>query len=203
MRIYLDDQPIASKSGTLTGALAAVAEHVGDRLVVEARADGRVLSPDELTAPAATDPFAQELRFRTADPIDLARVTLHDAGVAVGELEGAHAETADLIEAGSTEKMSSALSAIFATWSQTLSAIEIISRTPGMPWPPAGAGVDQAAIDGASGELRACLDQIKTALTAGDWAGLCDILRYDMDQQAASWKRLCNNLADALARGAR
>ncbi len=197
MRIFIDDQAVSTRAGTLRSALEAVAERVGDRLVVEAQADGRVLSADELTDPSGSDPFAQEMRFRTAEPAALARVTLHDAGVAAGELRGAHARAADLIEAGKTGEVTASLSSIFTTWSQALAVLEMISRTPGIVWPPRGA-VDQPALDRATAVLRGHLDQIKSALVAGDWAGLCDILRYEMDEQATAWKQLLNDLADAM-----
>ncbi|MEZ6210733.1 MAG: hypothetical protein R3B46_05700 [Phycisphaerales bacterium] len=198
MRIFLDDHAVSSSATTLSGALACVAEHVGDRLLIEAQADGRVLSADELTNPSVSDPYAQEMRFRSADPIALARVTLHDAGVAVGSLEGQHARTADLIETGARKDANEALTHIFSIWSQTLTALDMISRTPGIPWPPKGGVVDQPQIDSATTTLKGHLDEIKTTLNAGDSAGLCDILRYDMDGQATHWKSLCNNLADAM-----
>lgn len=203
MRIYLDDQAIPSDAATLSAALAAVARLVGDRLLIEAQADGRVLTADELTTPSTTDPFAQELRFRSADPIDLARVTLHDAGVAVGELHGRHAQTADLIEAGANDQATAALSNLFAVWSQVLSAIDIISRTPGMRWPPRSDAVDQAVIDTNTQSLKSHLSEVKSSLSAGDWAGLCDILRYELDDQARAWKSLCNDLADAMSDASR
>lgn len=199
MRIFLDDEPIDSPATTLGGAIARVAQDLGERLLIEARADGRLLPHDELTNPPDTDPFARELRFCSARPVDLARVTLHDAGVVVGELKGEHAKTADLIEAGSTEQISAALTRVFTVWGQVLTALDIISRTPSIPWPPRTDTVDQAAIDARTASLKAHLAEVKSALSLGDWAGLCDILRYELDDQAAAWKTLCNNLADAMS----
>ena len=46
--------------------------------------------------------------------------------------------------------------------------------------------------------LAECLSEVKRCLAVQDWAALSDVLAFDMDELARSWKRQLIELADQL-----
>ncbi len=201
MKIYLDNEPMDVPTPTVAAAIQAArqaAESRG-RIVVEAQGDGAPLPAGVIDAPPADDAGLRELRFLSAVPGPFVRETLLEAS---GALEAATADrqaAADRIQGGSISEAIEPLQRVLETWSVVG---DVVERSGAM------IGVDVACVDvPASGaraattgeaciqELAGRLAELKGALAGQDWAGVSDLLAYEMDGLTDRWRGLLDQLA--------
>jgi hypothetical protein len=203
MRVLVDDRSVGSEESSVAGAIragVADAERRG-RIIIEAWADGRKMADEELIAPSFHDAGIRELKFVSADPRALVRVTLLDAAEMLESIRADHRAAADAILAGNTSGALEALGRSMAAWQLVRDAVHkgmdalglTIADLPG-----------ELAVGPRVADLAFRLGEVRQLLATQDWAGLADALAYDMDEQVTAWDRLLRGLADVAgaARGA-
>ncbi|MEQ8769551.1 MAG: hypothetical protein RIB60_03470 [Phycisphaerales bacterium] len=201
MKTYLDNEPIDVPEQTVAAAINAAREAAESRsrIVVEVQGDGAPLPAGVIDDPPADDAGLTELRFLSAVPGPFVRETLLEAS---GALEAAAADrqaAADRIQGGSIAEAIEPLQRVLETWSVVG---DVVERSGSMM------GVDVAKVDvPASGdraattgeaciqELAGRLAELKGALAGQDWAGVSDLLAYEMDGLTDRWRGLLDQLA--------
>lgn len=204
MRIFVDDKPLADheapESGSLAQILAAVTASTPDRMIVEAIADGIEIPAGHLSEPPETDPYAQELRFKTADPSLLVRETLFDAADALRGIREVQQTCASLIQSGDKAGALADLSNVVSVWDQVNRAWELSRAVDGVDLHSTSTVSDAAGtdIEQATARLNESLRELQRALLAMDWSELADVLSFEMDEQADQWSGIMSRLADTV-----
>ena len=209
MRVFLDDVLVDTPDGSLGSALTAARSAAGDRLVIEATADGRSIPPEHLSKPPGDKPYAQEVRFRSAAATQLVGWTLHESAESLEGVIGKHAAAAELIQGGDTEQSLTHLSAILEAWQGVMKGLELAESVASTKAGPAaaqqagGRGLDwPEGFEPLVQQLGARLGEVKKGLAMQDWSELADVLAYEMDDLAASWAGLLRDMAARLETGA-
>ncbi|MDX2018497.1 MAG: hypothetical protein SFY95_12770 [Planctomycetota bacterium] len=198
MRVLVDEQAVGSDESSVAGAIragVAEAERRG-RIIIEAWADGRKMADEELIAPAFHDAGIRELKFISADPRALVRVTLLDAADTLTTIREDQRSASDAILAGKTSEALEALGRCMATWQLVRDSVQKGMDALGLSMAdlPGDLAVGPRVAD-----LAFRLGEIRRMLTTQDWSGLADVLAYDMDEQAQAWERLLRGLSDVAA----
>lgn len=195
MRVLVDEQSVGSDESSVAGAIragVAEAERRG-RIIIEAWADGRKMADEELIAPAFHDAGIRELKFVSADPRSLVRVTLLDAAETLTTIREDQRAAADAILAGKTSEALEALGRCMATWQLVRDSVQKGMDALGLAF---GELPSELAVGPRVADLAFRLGEIRRLLTTQDWSGLADVLAYDMDEQTHAWDRLLRGLAD-------
>lgn len=193
MRIYLDDQLIDDAGTTLGKALETAAAKAGDRLLIGLTADGAPVSDQHLADPPLTEPFAAELRFTSADPVSLVRVTLLEAADSLEASKEKQAAIAQQIQLGELSRAMPELSNVLDIWQQVEQCITLSRQVNGIEL---GHVNGEATFEQLAAHLSTRLGEIRDAINARDLASLADILAYDMDAQADAWTGVLRDLAE-------
>lgn len=208
MQVYLDGTRLAVPGDTLGEAIDAALAIAGNRMVVEALADGRPVPLEHFDSPPATSPYATELRFRSADPEAIARVALHEAADTLDQVRQIQAEAANQVRAGHVDQALRTLAGALEGWSQVRSAVELMSKSD-LPLAQTRRGADES-LDVQLKGLAAALSELRRTIAEADWSALGDVLAYDMEERAEISGRLLRAAAarsagvvdeDALPRG--
>jgi hypothetical protein len=201
MQVLLDGQLVAGDFPSLASAISAAVNTAGPhRIIIEASADGTPLTDEQLMAPPTTPGGFSIVRFTSANPKDLVRVTLLDAVDVLNGVRPEQAEVADLIQRGETQNALTLLQSVLNKWQAIRDVADRSSQV---------LGVDLAAVQlrqtttgatftSATTDLSRHMLEVKNALKAQDWSLLSDVIGYDLDQQAANWAELFSNFADAV-----
>ncbi|MEL7472604.1 MAG: hypothetical protein AAGK04_04740 [Planctomycetota bacterium] len=197
MRAYIDDTELTldrpSQRAAFEGAIRA-AEAEG-RIVIEALRDGETVSPDDL-AELPDDPgSAGELRFRSANPRTLVRVTLDEVGDALEQLGPVQRALGEQIQAGETDGLADGLRDVVEVWQATRQSVDHARML-------LGDGLGEAAatqLETALPPLAESLTELHRSLTAQDWSGVGDVLLEDLTPQAEVWLGLLRELSSGLA----
>ena len=197
MQVYLDGTPLTVAGPTLAEAIDAALAHAGDRMVVEALADGEPVPPEHLDSPPDTSPYARELRFRSADRGAIARVALYEAADTLDQVRSIQADAADKVRAGHVDIALRTLAGALEGWSQVRSAIELMS-TADLPLAGAGKGSDTPLDEQLRG-LASALTELRRTIADSDWSALGDVLSYDLQERATTSARLLREAADRSA----
>jgi len=198
MNVFVDDQPVTISVPTLAEAIRAAraeAQRHG-RVVIDATLDG-VSVPDELLSSPGEETFAgSDVRFATADPVDLVASTLRGVAEALHEAKAEHVAAAELIQQGQIENAMGRLTTALGVWEQARTAVingsELLGYSIVASSTPSGTPSAQQAIDA----LAQRLGELKRAFVAQDWSGLSDTLAYDMPELADVWCKLLTGIAD-------
>lgn len=201
MPVLLDDVPLELDAADLPLALAAareVAEARG-RVIIEVLADGQLV-PDEQLLGAAQTASPRELRFITADPIELVQASLRDAAAALDGVDEHHRTAAAHIQTGRLDQAMPALSAAFETWDTARKVITDACALLGLDPRTLAIEVESGSIAVAAAvqNLLGRLTEVKRCLTDRDWCGLSDALAYDLPRDAQQWRVLLRGFADKL-----
>lgn len=193
MRIYLDDELIDDTGTTLGKALEAASTKAGERLLIGVVADGEPVSDEQLADPPLTEPFAGELRFTSADPVSLVRVTLLEAADQLAASKEKQAAIAQQIQLGELSRAMPELSGVLDVWQQVEQCITLARQVNGIEL---GHVNGEDTFEQLASDLTTRLGEIRDAINARDLAGLADILAYDMDSQADAWTSVLRDLAE-------
>lgn len=201
MPVLLDDVPLKLDATDLPLALAAareVAEARG-RVIIEVLADGQLV-PDEQLLGTIGHATPQELRFITADPIDLVQASLRDAAAALDGVDDHHRLAAEQLQTGRLEQAMPSLSAAFEIWDTARKVITDACALLGLEPKTLVIEVESGAVSVAAAvqQLLGRLTEVKRCLTDRDWCGLSDSLAYDLPQDAKAWRMLLRGFADKL-----
>lgn len=191
MRTYLDGEQLPNAGSTLGSALAAARQRAGDRLVIEARIDGRVIPAGELVSPPPADPFGAELHLKTEDATRLLRDSLMFAADAVRELAPRQQRAAELIQSSKTSEAMEHLRHVLECWEKVKQVLELAGAL--------GVEAGGEARNQAVADLGRDLMQIKRHLSAQDWCALADVLAFDLPPLCEQWASMLNELAVACA----
>lgn len=200
MRVYLDGVELGHGHPTLAGALRAAvsAAEASGRMVVEANADGRSLSQQELSDPSTYESAITELRLESIEPRSMFRETLLDAVDALACASESQQHAAELLQTGRTSEASEPLKSALATWQmvrevldQGAEVLHLDLRKLKFGDPPVHFG-DQIV------KLASHLVEVKRSLATEDWSALSDVLAYDLHTRAQEWQRMLYFLADQI-----
>lgn len=200
MKIILDDTPLSETPATLAEAIAAAAERAAalDRVIVDIFADGRAVGANELDDEATMAHRCDELRLTTAEPRAFVQVTMREAADA---LEGAREEqqrAAELIEAGARAEAYTALDGALNLWQAARQSLDQGAQLIGLDLttiPLEHPDVLPEAI----ARLSAGLEEVRRCVGAEDWAGLSDVLLYDLDDLVGEWQQVLRAVAGHVA----
>lgn len=197
MQVYLDGTPLTVAGTTLAEAIDAALAHAGDRMVVEALADGQPVPLEHFDSPPDTSPYASELRFRSADRGAIARVALYEAADTLDQVRSIQADAADQVRAGNVDVALRTLAGALEGWSQVRSAIELMS-TSDLPLAQSGKGA-QTPLDEQLRGLATALTELRRTIAESDWSALGDVLSYDLQERATTSSQLLREAADRSA----
>jgi hypothetical protein len=196
MDIFLDDRPIESTATTLPGAIAAATEAAEGRLLIEVSADGHSVPQEHFAEPPATDPYAHEVRFISADPLSLVRVTLQEAADDLDKAVSDHEAVARMLQVGETAEALPKLSQILAVWIRIDNALAACRSVPGVSLTDPTL---TKQFDDAAAELTPKLAEIRDAVTSQDYTAAADVLAYDLPGHAESWAELLRRMSDNIS----
>ena len=192
MRVYLDGDPLDGAGSTLSSALAKAAEAAGERLVVEAEADGALVPNDHLAEPPGDDPYAVELKLVSAHPRELVSEALDEAAELLKGVEEAQRRAAELIQSGEIPEAMESLQVVLEGWSGAGQVMRLAEVTPGVDMPDEAGGESMMAL---TSELARLLGEVRGAMAQQDMTGVADVLAYDMDTLCDSWSRALGALS--------
>ncbi|MEM7754840.1 MAG: hypothetical protein AAF297_04290 [Planctomycetota bacterium] len=203
MRAYLDQQELTLERASQREAFIAAideAQRVG-RMVIEAQRDGAVVPTDDLAELPDGPGEASELRFVTAEPTTLVRVTLGEVADAMGELGPAQRALGESLQAGETDGMGEKLVEIVDTWQAVQQAIDYSGDLlgPELAQTPVKVMGTETTVSAEAPALSAALDEVRRAMTEQDWAGLADVLLEDLPGLSERWSVLVGGLSDRLS----
>lgn len=201
MQVFLDDHEVAVAASSLAEALRAgvAAAQARGRVVVEVKADG-VAVGDEQLAQADEPSSARELRLISADPRALVRVTLLDAVDALDEAKRRQDAAAELIQTGETQGALEHLREVISLWQLVQGTLDKSAELLGLKLDTIAINVDGPDKTGRVAEevegLKTSLAGVKRTLSQQDWAGLSDVLAYELNTRVERWQRMLRSLAD-------
>ncbi len=202
MHVLLDGKPVVAARPTVAAAIAACAEAAESRgrIIVEAKADGRVLEKWELEHPSDTPNEVSTVELTSADPRVLVRITLHDAADALRNMIEEQQATAAHINAGRMEEAVPALRSVLSTWQIVRDVVDQAARVLSIDLDAHRPGLSPQDQPGArAASLVARLGQVGEAIRNDDASALSDAVAYDLDDEAKGWVRLLVVLADEAA----
>lgn len=191
MKVYLDGQPVSEAGQTLASALDAVRSSSRGRLVIEAQADGAPIPDAHLASPPESAPYAEELRFISADAVALVRESLLEAADLLPPAREQHQCLADLIASGEPESAIQQLGTLLAVWQQVMDTLQAVRSCEAVTLPA-------QEIDATATGLNDRLIELRTCIERQDWSGLSDLLAYDLTEEAQRWEQLLATLARAV-----
>ncbi len=192
MRVYLDGAPLDGAGSTLSSALAKAAESAGERLVIEAEADGAPVPSDHLSEPPGDDPYAGELRLTSASARELVSEALDEAAEMLKGVEEAQKQAAELIQGGQISEAMESLRMVLEGWSNAGQVMQLAEATPGVDLPDEAGG---ESINALTNELARLLGEVKGSMAQQDMTSVADVLAYDMDTLCDSWARALGALS--------
>jgi len=203
MRAYLDNTELTLERPSQQAAfIAAIDEAQRARaMVIEAHRDGAPLSTDALAQLPDDTAGADELRFTTAEPRTLVRVTLGEVADAMGELGPAQRSLGEALQAGETETLGERLVEIIDTWQAVQQALDYAGDLLGPDLARTRVVVMDAETSVAeeAPALSQALDEVKRSMHEQDWSGLSDVLVDDLPALSERWSALVSGLSDSLA----
>lgn len=200
MQVYIDSDPFQTQAKTLGSVVAAAREHLSklgqQKMIVEVRLDGQTVPSRELDQLHDQPIEAQELALITANPMELARQTMLDVIEALVATRDHQKQAADLLRSDNPGDALEYVREALTVWSQVQQSVLQSVRLLGLPLDEQKVG-EQDAIEMVqllAEQLRAVREQ----LVASDWLGLADTLEYELEEQAANWTQLINQLCDLI-----
>lgn len=208
MQVLLDGEPIRIEQPTIAAALAAAKREAErrNRVVIEASMDGAPIADAWLEQPPPEPRPGAELRFVSADPLSLVRVTFLELAEELGRTARTQAEAAAAIQRGRLNEAMPQLTGSLQVWQNVregvvngASLLGLDLATLPVPAPAADAG---RTVSDHIDALARALAELKRAISAADWPGVADALEYDLKDQAERWQTVMNTLADEVGRRA-
>jgi hypothetical protein len=200
MQVLLDGHPISVARPSLALALqtAAADAQARGRILVEVKADGVVLTSDQLASPSDEHSAYAALEMLSADPRQLVRQTVLDAVEALESVRGEQAAAMEQIQTGQMGEALQTLQGAFMTWqaardvvSRGAALLQIDLETVKLP------GVEEGVtFQSATTSLLSHLSALKDALNEQDWSALSDIVGFDLDADATTWHSLLKAFAE-------
>ena len=200
MQVHLDGLPISIARPSLALALQTAAADAlsRGRIIVEVKADGSILSSDELASPSDEHSAVSTLEMLSADPRELVRQTVLDGAEALESVRGEQARAMEQVQTGQVGEALETLQGAFITWQ---AARDVVARGAALLKVDLETlrlkGVDErVTFATATSSLLSHLSALKDALESQDWSALSDIVGYDLDADATTWHALLTAFAE-------
>ena len=201
MRVFVDEQPVQVPRPTLAAAMEAgrSAAAARQRVIVEAKLDGVTLPDADLDQPSESPLGDADVRFVTAEPRALVRLSFLDTREALEAVTQTQGAAATDLQSG---RMSEGLKRI----GHALEVWDAVRRVAHEGPALLGVGGDAVIVDGRTlasraSDLAGCLGQVKGALSAQDWSFLADLMEGELTDAARAWRAVLADLAEQTARG--
>lgn len=190
MTIYLDDQPVQLEGTDLSAVLTAANDHLapGGRILVEVQLDGQSLVSDHLEENLGMAVGQKELRLYSADPQELAVLTLQQVRQKLEDTGEAQTQAAQLLQEDRQDEAMRQVGRAIEGWQQTQQAALYSAQLLQMD-------LDDKRVDGQTitelvGQLIEQLRVLRDLLSSGDTVGLADVLAYEWPQTVDTWDQL-------------
>lgn len=188
MRIILDDHELESVNGGAAEALesARLACEGQGRIITDVFLDDRRLDGPDLDALADDDPPGVVLRCRSTDPLDLVAETFEYAGEALTQISATHEVIAAHFQAGRLAEGLHELKEALSLWNSVRQGVEQGCLLIGVDidrW-----RAEEPAVGEALNSLARRLDEVRQAISNGDWSRLADTLGYEMQNVVEGWQ---------------
>ncbi len=206
MHVLLDGEEIKVERPTIAAALDAAKREAErrKRVVIEASMDGTPIADAWLECPPTEPRPGAEVRFVSADPLSLVRVTFLEIAE---ELSGAIRDqqaAAKAVQTGRLDEAMPSVSAALGVWQNVregvINGATLLGMDLGSMPAPAAAGSPAQTVGQHIEGLATALAELKRAIGASDWPGVADVLAYDLGDQAKRWQVVMNALADEVGR---
>ncbi|MEM9372842.1 MAG: hypothetical protein AAGA55_04285 [Planctomycetota bacterium] len=193
MKLIMDGQTVADDVAGVAQAIDLAREKSAEvgRLIIEVTADG-ASAEALLETPPADDAGVVELGVVTASKGAFLAETLHDAGDALDRVRIDQKQAADLIDRGEVAEATASLGGVMEGWQAVRTVVEQASALMGVDlhsFEVDGTGAAET-ITGFASDLVGLRD----AVSNEDWSALGDVLAFDLEQRAESWKVLLDGL---------
>ncbi|HEY3245852.1 MAG TPA: hypothetical protein VGM03_21125 [Phycisphaerae bacterium] len=194
MNVYVDDQAYAlaaESAGTIGDAVEQVRKGVsaGDRVLIGLRCDGLDVVGNELEdALRRPSAHVQRLDITTGAPLPLVIEALEQSLMVLEDSRKDLAEVVTHLSTGQTAKGMGLLAEAFRNWQQINEALG--SSMAMLKIDPDGFPVGELSATQAILAPRELLTHIKDVVETHDHVLLADILQYEFDTVAATWKSL-------------
>jgi hypothetical protein len=217
MRLLLDNQPIPCDRPTLAAALDAgrAAAQLRGRVIIEVSLDGQPVTDKALDAPEALDLPDAEVRLISADAGALVRSTLLEVADSMHAARHDQAAAAHALQLGKIEDAFQHIAAALGAWESVREVVvngaallnipldtlrvRVAPASDGPDPAPTGKPGAELAVAGAVESLTRHLQELKRAMQDRDWTGLADVLAYDMQDLAETWRSILLALAEVAA----
>lgn len=199
MRVYLDDHPCDVAAGSVSQAIAAVAEMVAaaGRMIVEVRVDGALVGAQALSAADQSTP--NEIQLTSANTLELVCDTLQDASDALDDADHLQRSAAEHLQADEVPQAMEKLESAIGIWMSVQRAVVLGSEMAGIDLIEAPRQANQSIDNRPRAgtlieDLTAQLRTMRSALESKDTVALSDTLLYDLPQVVQRWRGLLDDL---------
>ena len=208
MHVLLDGEAISVSQPTIAAALVAAKREAErrKRVVIEASMDGSPIADAWLEHPPTDARPGAEVRFVSADPMSLVRVTYLELADELATAARDQSAAAAAVQQGKLDEAMPRVSAALGVWQHVREGVVNGATLLGID--PASLRVraaqdepEKSVMEHIDGLARA-LTELKRAINASDWPGVADALEYDLKDQADRWRAVMNALADEIGRRA-
>lgn len=208
MHVLLDGEPINIEQPTIAAALVAAKREAErrKRVVIEASMDGAPMADAWLEHPPTDARPGAEVRFVSADPLSLVRVTYLELAEELSTAAQEQSAAAAAVQQGKLDEAMPRVSAALGVWQSVREGVVngamLLGMDPSSLRVSAAQGeAERSVMEHIDGLARA-LTELKRAIGASDWPGVADALEYDLKDQADRWRAVMNALADEIGRRA-
>ena len=200
MHIYLDDTPLTETADTLADAIATARDRAASnaRVIVDIAVDGTPLGPEHLDNDEVMAGEFEEVRLTTAEPRAFVQVTMQDAAEALEHARNEQKQAAEHFEEGRSQDGFESLGRVIGVWQAARQSLDQGAQLLGLDltsMPLAKPETLPEAIE----QLTAGLSEVRRCVQGQDWAGLSDVLLYDLDALAEQWQSLLREVAAHVA----
>lgn len=206
MHVLLDGEEIRVEKPTIAAALEAAKREAErrQRVVIEASMDGSPIADAWLECPPTEPRPGTELRFVSADPLSLVRVTFLEIAEELKGAVGHQEAAAKAVQTGRLDEAMPEVSAALGVWQNVregvINGATLLGMDLGAMPAPATADAPSQTVGQHIDGLAKALTELKRAIGASDWPGVADVLAYDLGDQAKRWQVVMNALADEVGR---
>lgn len=208
MQVLLDGEPISVQQPTIAAALVAAKREAERRrrVVIEATMDGAPLADSWLEHPPTDARPGAEVRFVSADPLSLVRVTYLELAEELGAAAREQTLAAQAMQQGRLDEAMPRVSAALGVWQSVREGVvngaTLLGIDPAAMRVRATPGEPERTVMEHIDALARALAELKRAIGDSDWPGVADALEYDLKEQADRWRAVMNALADEIGRRA-
>lgn len=196
MPIYLDDELVQLQGTDLKSVLSEATHHLADRgrIVVEVQVDGQPLIDDALDERYKTALAESEIRLYSANPQELAVMTLQQVKGKLEDARQAQSQAASHLQEDRLELAMQDVMRTIEVWQQTQQAVLRSAQLLGID-------LDSREVAGQSvpDMTSALLEQVtdlRTILETGDTVGLADAMAYEWPATVQKWETLISEMIE-------